>query len=119
MWLPIPGFNNYEASIEGQIKNRKTKRILKQQKTRGGYYRVILNQKSYLVHRVVALTFLDKGSYKIVEHINNKPSDNTLKNLKWSTQKENIKNAYRDGLCSDRKGINNPNHKKNKLKKWG
>lgn len=65
-------------------------------KTRKGYYRVHLVRKLYLVHRLIAETFLPNPENKpTVDHINRNPSDNRLENLQWATYEEQWKNTSR------------------------
>ena len=109
-WRVIPSFPNYEASSDGKIRNIKKQRLLKQSCLSTGYVRVIINNRTQLVHRLVAEAFyVKKGD--IVHHINNIKSDNRVENLEWTTQSYNVKKAYLDGLCSSRKGDKNPNYK--------
>ena len=62
-YLPIPGFENYEVSNLGNVRNRITGRILTQTLNKeGGYYRVKLNDgKHHYVHRLIAMTFFDEN----------------------------------------------------------
>jgi hypothetical protein len=110
IWKTIPSYENYEASSEGEIKNIKTKRIMKKSLI-NGYYRVIINQQTKLVHRLVAETFLERKDFKIVHHKDNNKLNNSIDNLEWTTQSMNVKKAYQDGLIKDRTGINNPHYK--------
>lgn len=96
---------------------------LKPQMDYQGYLRVGLNIcgkfKTYRVHRLVALNFLDEKENKDqVNHINGIKDDNRLTNLEWVTGSENIKHAIKTGLiikdsCINRsnKGNLNPNSK--------
>ena len=45
IWMPINGYDNYEVSICGQVRNSKTKRLLKQRINRNGYYILELYKK--------------------------------------------------------------------------
>ena len=70
MWKRINDFPNYEVSDTGQIKNIKTGKYLSPKKSRTGYLRVTLCdngfQKTILVHRLVAIAFIQSnGSYKL------------------------------------------------------
>lgn len=58
--------------------------------------------KSFLVHRVVALTFVsnpDPTRKTDVHHINNNKHDNRPENLMWVTPEENLAFALQDTLC--------------------
>jgi len=107
----IPSLPNYEISDCGEIRNRKTKRILKQSNC-NGYMRVCIYNKTLLIHRLVAETFLEKKSTdNVVHHLDNDKANNKVENLIWTTQSDNVKRAYKDGLIRDRSGVNNPNYK--------
>jgi hypothetical protein len=68
-----------------------------------GYKRIILridgHKKNHFVHRLVAMTFLEKVEGKnFVNHINGIKTDNRLENLEWCTISENTKHAYDIGI---------------------
>lgn len=97
MGKDIEGFDNYEVSTEGQVRNKKTGLILKGYCGTWGYLRVNLytNGKatSKLIHRLVAEAFVPNPDNKSdVNHINEIKTDNRVKNLEWMTSKEN--NSY-------------------------
>ena len=47
--------------------------------------------KSYLVHRLVAMAFIEKEEGKIwVNHIDENKKNNKVWNLEWVTPKENV-----------------------------
>ena len=60
------------------------------------YYSVRIQGKSYLVHRIIAETFLNGNKEldpkKEVDHISTVPTDNRAENLKICTHKENVNN---------------------------
>ena len=84
-WLPVNDYENYEVSSLGQVRNQKTKRILKAG-SNGGYLTVGLRQdgssKSCSVHRLVALAFIENPENKAqVNHKDKVRSNNTVSNL--------------------------------------
>lgn len=86
-------------------------KIRKPVKTKLGYMRVGLksNNKSrdYLVHRLVAQTFIPNPKNKrYVNHKNGNKEDNRVDNLEWCTHKENMQHAVRTGLSKGRRKVN-------------
>ena len=71
-----------------------------------GYYYVTIGRKKFLVHRLVAETFLpnpDNNPY--VDHKNRDPKCNRVENLRWCTAHENNMNTSRNDRCLDRFGV--------------
>ena len=105
MWKTINGFENYEVSDNGEVRNKKTGRILKNSPTTYGYLRVNLraNNESYTkyVHQLVARNFLEGEGE--VNHIDGNKSNNNINNLEWVSHKQNITHAEETGLRDNRK----------------
>lgn len=98
IWKDIPWYEwYYQVSNDWKIKNFKWK--LLSAKIQNQWYftirlKYVLN-KSYLVHRLVALTFISNpNNKKEVNHINWIKTDNRIENLEWCTRWENEKHKY-------------------------
>ena len=118
VWKPInlePFNKSHLISNYGKIKVIKTGRILKQRFDKDGYYQVNLYYQGLeltkKVHRLVALTFLEKG-YKdnfVVNHIDGIKTNNFVGNLEWTTVSGNTQHAFDNGL--EKKGVEHTNAK--------
>lgn len=98
LWIKIKNYENYEISTYGNIRHIKTK-------TNYGYYdknikymrcKLTKNNitKCFLIHRLVAETFIDNSENKQeVNHINGNKTDNKVNNLEWVTRIENMKHS--------------------------
>ena len=58
IYLPIVGFEKYEVSNYGNIRNRQTMRILKSRATNKNYLIIDLGESTKQVHRLVVEAFL-------------------------------------------------------------
>lgn len=90
-------FGKYEVSKDGNVRNSKTGRILKQMNDKYGYKVVCLHEGrkrySVKVHRMVAKAFIPNEENKPqIDHIDGDKTNNHFKNLRWATPKENSSN---------------------------
>jgi hypothetical protein len=128
IWKAIQDYEGYQISNFGNVKSlskkikckkgfRVTKeRILKLKKTKEGYLSVQLKNKGkhFLIHRLVALSFIYNINDKPqVNHINGIKYDNRVENLEWCTRSENQLHDYKNKLqipslhkraCGENKG---------------
>lgn len=107
IWKDIPGYEGlYQISNLGNIYINKRKKEKIKAINKDGYYYVNLSKNGrktyYLVHRLVAMTFIDKKNYKcakndnidenclIVNHKDENKLNNNVNNLEWCTNKYNV-----------------------------
>ena len=117
-WKDVVGYEGiYEVSNTGEVRTKEGKithterhgnrywkqRILKQKTDKGGYKRVSLwvdgKECTWLVHRIVANSFIPKENGKIIiNHKDGNPSNNFVDNIEWCNYYENNKHAIESGL---------------------
>lgn len=120
-WRDIDGYDNYMISNLGNIKNTKTKKILKHLIKPNGYHAIDLSKDNktvrYYIHRLVADAFINNPDNKPnVDHINNDKNDNTIFNLRWVTHSQNMMNRKKKNTNNKYKGvIYDKNYKKYKV----
>lgn len=93
-FVEIEGFENYEVSKPGKVRNIKSGRILKSSFNTHGYLVHFLyennKRKCIPLHRIIATAFIDNPDEKPqVNHIDENKLNNDLRNLEWCTAKEN------------------------------
>ena len=106
VWKDIPGYEPYQASNLGRIRNGK-KGKTENCKKLGTPLKTIVTERGYeelklsinkqrvhmLVHRLVALAFIPNPDNKqFVDHIDTNRLNNNVSNLRWTTISENANN---------------------------
>jgi len=112
IWKPYPELDKYLVSNTGEIKHKRTNRIVNGSKING--YRFVNLQRddgvkmNRLVHRLVAETFLENPENKpVVNHKDTNILNNNLSNLEWVTYKENMNT--KETIDNLKKGKNSKN----------
>lgn len=91
--------DRYLINKNGEIFNKKTMRKRKSFLDKRGYFRIVLykNNKpnTEKLHRLIAIQYIkNDGNKPCVNHKNSITSDNSLSNLEWCTQAENMQHAW-------------------------
>ena len=86
-WKQIEGFDNYQISNIGRVKNIKFDRLVKPLLDNRGYIMVNLykdgKMKRLSLHRLIAIAFIPNPENKpCIDHINTDRSDNRIDNLR-------------------------------------
>lgn len=104
LWKPIRGFeDSYWVSDMGRVWSYKTNWFLKLKPLDNhGHLGVCLRKhgKAYYfyIHRLVAEAFIpNPNNYSVVRHRDDIPWYNTVADLKWGTQRDNMYDAIRNG----------------------
>ena len=98
-WLPLMHYEHYyHVSNLGNILSLRSELLMKQNRGKDGYLRVRLSvggiAYTYLVHRLIAETFLaNPDNLPEINHKNGIKHDPRLNNLEWSTRIENAIHA--------------------------
>ena len=106
IWKDINGYPNYQISNLGRVWSKKRQIYLKQYKTNNGYSQVTLYAingkcKKELIHRLVALTFIENpNNYPCVNHKDENKDNNSASNLEWCDRSYNINYGDRNNKAS-------------------
>ncbi len=95
IWKLIKGFDGYQISNYGRVRNVNTGKILKPQTRPDGYISIYIgkrgSQKNRKLHRIIAEAFIpNPNNYPEVNHKNEDKSDNRIENLEWCTREYNM-----------------------------
>ena len=98
-WKDIPKYTCYEASTQGRVRNKKSKRVLKTFDN-NGYLKCTLyhlNKGHHeRVHRLIAMAYCEKQEGKdFVNHKDENKQNNIPSNLEWVNGSENTLHYYK------------------------
>lgn len=89
----------YYVSNLGRFKNSYGIIMENYKVNKNGYIRVYICNKTFLLHRLVALTFLENPENKeTVNHMDGNKLNNTIDNLEFATNKEQQKHKFENNL---------------------
>ncbi len=103
MWKTVSEFDGYEVSDLGEVRNKKTRHVLKPWVGTGGYLYIAFSVNgtghTKRLHRIVAEEFCKRTDNKNqINHKDGNKRNNTANNLEWCSQSENMVHAYQTGL---------------------
>ena len=111
-WGPVVGYEGlYEVSNLGRVRRI---RIVEPTKKKHGYMQISLVGKdgvrrSHCLHRIVATAFIPNPEGKPqVNHRDENPENNRVKNLEWATAEENTNYGSRTARAAAKNGSRTP-----------
>lgn len=110
-WKTLERNQNYKISDKGEVFSLKQGKILSPKRNHDSYLRIQIwshNKCKYVgIHRLVAETFIDNPDNKpFVNHKDGDKTNNSVSNLEWCTQRENIRHAWNTGLSKSHLNAN-------------
>ena len=101
-WADIKGYENYQISTYGRVKNKKSSVILKTPTDNLGYLVVNFSKNGkvtqHKVHRLVAEAFIPNPlGLSIINHKDLNKSNPHVDNLEWCTHRYNTRHAIENG----------------------
>lgn len=101
--------HRYSIDTNGVVVNETTGKVLKGTRiTKANrYVKIVLNRR-YLLHKLVAQTFIPNTDRRKtqVNHIDGNRNNNAVSNLEWVTPSQNVNHAYKTGLKSNTGELN-------------
>lgn len=117
LWKDIQGYEGkYQVSNLGNVKSLlkdRNGKIMKPRANKRGYYQVYLysdskTRKMYLVHRLVAQTFIENPeNLPLVNHKDENKSNNCVSNLEWCSYEYNNNYGTRNERSMFTRIVNN------------
>jgi hypothetical protein len=117
-WKDIKDYEGkYQVSSLGRIRSLldcgsnvlKEPKVLKDAKNNRDYHLIVLCKngirKSFLVHRLVGIAFIENPENKLtIDHIDKNKSNNQMSNLRWATNDEQLENKEQPQFINSKPG---------------
>ena len=82
---------------DGRVFSINSGKFYKQYKNNSGYLGVTIGKEKFMVHRLIAMLFIENPkNLPVVDHIDANKENNHYLNLQWTTVAENIRKSYKD-----------------------
>lgn len=109
-WKTITDYDNYQISNLGNVKNKKTNKLLTPYINSSGYYGVQLckngKHKNFIIHRLIAIAFIpNPNNYPVIDHKDKNLLNNSLNNLRWVSISQNSYNKKVNCKTSKYRGV--------------
>ena len=106
-WKIIHDYENYEVSNFGNVRNKKTKKILVPWTTKNGYLQIALckncKKLNHYIHRLVAQHFIiNEEEKKEIDHKDRNKQNNHFNNLIWCSRSENNINKKATSIVGEK-----------------
>lgn len=120
IWKDVPALGGrYEASENGDIRNKETKVVRKPRLNKFGYLQMNFSRNdgtkrtvTKLVHKLIAETFIpNPNHYPQINHKDGDKQNNAIDNLEWCSASENACHAHKTGLAFTYRGSEHINAK--------
>ena len=103
VWRVIATHTKYSVSNLGRIRRNEDGHMMSQSKTRDGYWKISLSRgeagkrDTLRVSRLVAKAFLgpEPSRFHVVHHKSADKTDNSVANLEWISQRQNVLESVR------------------------
>lgn len=93
-YVPVEGYKDYEVSNLGNVRNVRTRALVKLFDVNGYKYACLGTGYQTGVHRLVAKAFLHETDI-YVNHIDENRSNNRVDNLEWCSAQENVEHSLK------------------------
>ena len=105
--MEIEGYSNYLIYDDGRVWSKNTNKFMTAKLKENGYFQLGIRnnnkRKFFLIHRLVALHYIDNLENKPeVDHIDRNKTNNNVSNLRWVTALENSDNKSKSSNTGEK-----------------